>query len=47
MERLNRALDDERRRNGLTFFDNGAVTENELWVDGINLQKSGKRIICE
>ena len=36
MKRLNRALYDERRRNGLPFFDNGTGTENDLWVDGIN-----------
>ena len=46
MQRLNRALYDECRRNGFTFVDNGAVTENDLWVDGIHLQESGKRIIA-
>ena len=30
MQRLNRALYDECRRNGFTFVDNGAVTENGL-----------------
>ena len=42
MQRLNRALYDECRRNGFTFVDNGAVTGNYLWVDGIHLQESGK-----
>ena len=46
MQRLNRALYDECRRNGFTFVDNGAVTENDLWVDGIHLQESGRRIIA-
>ena len=41
MQRLNRALYDECRRNGFTFVDNGVVTENDLWVDGIHLQESG------
>ena len=45
MQRLNRALYDECRRNGFIFVDNVAVTENDLWVDGIHLQESGKRII--
>ena len=46
MQRLNRALHDECRRNGFTFVDNGAVTETDLWVDGIHLHESGKRIIA-
>ena len=45
MQRLNRALCDECRRNGFTFVHNGAVTESDLWVDGIHSQESGKRII--
>ena len=45
MQRLNRALYDECRRHGFIFVDNGAVTENDLWVDGIHLQESGKHII--
>ena len=46
MQRLNRALYDECRRNGFTFVDNGVVTENDLWVDGIHLQESSKSIIA-
>ena len=46
MQRLNRALYDKCRRIGFTFVDIGAVTENDLWVDGIYLQGSGKRIIA-
>ena len=30
----------------LQFIDNNAVTENDLWVDVIHLQESGKRIIA-
>ena len=36
MQKLNRALHDECRRNGLTFVNNGAVTENGYSVDGIH-----------
>ena len=46
IQRLNRALYDECPRNGFTFFENGAVTENDLWVDGIHLQERSKRIIA-
>ena len=46
MQRLNRALYDEYRRNGFTFVDNGAVTENDLWVDRMHLQESRKRTIA-
>ena len=46
MRRLNRALYGECRRNGFTFVDNGAITENDLWVNGIHLEESGKRIIA-
>ena len=45
MQKLNRALYDECRRNGFTFVDNGAVTENDIWVEGIYLQESRKHII--
>ena len=40
------AYKNECCRNGFTFFNNGAITENDLWVDGIHLQESGKRIIA-
>ena len=46
MQRLIRAPYDEYRRNSFTFVDNGAVTENDLWVDGTHLQENGKRIIA-
>ena len=45
MQKLNRALYDECRRNGFTSVDNGAVTENDIWVEGIYLQESRKHII--
>ena len=45
MKRLNKVLYDECRRSGFTFVDNGAVTENDLWDDGIHLQENGKHII--
>ena len=46
MQRLNRALHDECRRHGLTFVNIGAVTEHDLWVDGVHFQESGKCIIA-
>ena len=46
MQRLNRALYDECRRNGFTFVDNGAITESDPWVDRIHLHESSKRIIA-
>ena len=46
MKRLNKALYDECQRNGFTFVNNGAVTENDLWLDGIHLQESCRRIIA-
>ena len=46
IQRLNRALYDQCRQNGFTFVDNGAVSRNDLWIDGIHLQESGKRIIA-
>ena len=33
-------------RFSFTSVDNFAVIENDLWTDGIHLQKSGKRIIA-
>ena len=46
MQRLNRVLYDECQQNGFTFVDNGPVTEDDLWADGIYLQESGIRIIA-
>ena len=46
MQILNRALHDEYRRNGFILVYNGALSENDLWVDGIHFQDSGKRIIA-
>ena len=45
MQRLNRALHDECRQNVFTFVYDGAVSENELWVNGIQLKERGKCII--
>ena len=39
-------LFDECRRNGFKFVDNGAVSEIDLWTDGIHMIESGKRIIA-
>ena len=38
MQGLHRAMHDDCRRNRFTFVNNGAVTENDLWVDGVHLQ---------
>ena len=46
MQRLNRTMYEECGQNGFTFVDNGAVTQNDLWVDGIHLQESVKNIIA-
>ena len=46
IQRLNRALYDECRQNDFKYVSNGAVTENDLWIDWIYLQESGKRIIA-
>ena len=49
LQRLNGCmikLYDGYRRNGFTFADNGSVTENDLWVDGVHLLESGKRILA-
>ena len=45
VQQLNGLLFDECRRNGFKFVDNGAVSEIDLWTDGIHLIESGKRII--
>ena len=45
LQQLNGLLFDECRRNGFKFVDNGAVSEIDLWTDGIHMIESGKRII--
>ena len=45
MQQLNGFLSDECKRNGSKFIDNGAVSEIDLWTDGIHMIESGKRII--
>ena len=32
--------------NGFNFVDNGAVSEIDLWTDGIHMIESGKLIIA-
>ena len=46
LQQLNGLLFDECRRNGFKFVDNGAVSEIDLWTDGIHMIESGKRIIA-
>ena len=43
---VNGLLFDECRRNDFKFVDNGAVSEIDLWIDGIHMTESGKRIIA-
>ena len=45
IQQLNCLLFNECWRNGFTFVDNGAVSEIDLWTDGIHMIESGKRII--
>ena len=47
IQQLNGLLFDECRRNGLKFVDNVAVSEIDLWTDGIHIIESGKRIITK
>ena len=46
IQQLNGLLFDEYSRNGFKFVDNGAVSETDLWTDGIHMIESGKRIIA-
>ena len=46
LQQLNGLLFDECRRNDFKFVDNGAVSETDLWTDGIHMIESGKRIIA-
>ena len=46
LQQVNGPLLDECRRNDFKFVDNGAVSEIDLWIDGIHMTESGKRIIA-
>ena len=46
LQQLKGLLFDECRRNGFKFVDNGAVSESDLWTDGIRMIESGKHIIA-
>ena len=46
IQQLNNLLFDECPRNGFKFIDNGAVSEIDLWTDGIHTIESGKLIIA-
>ena len=39
-------LFDECRRNGFKFVGNGAVSEMDLWIDGIHMMEIDTRIIA-
>ena len=44
IQQLNGLLFAECLRNGFTFVDHGAVSETDLWTDGIHVIEGGKRI---
>ena len=46
VQQLNVLLFHECRRNGFKLVDNEAVSEIDLWIDGIHIIESGKRIIA-
>ena len=46
IQQLNGRLFDKCRRNGFNIVDNGAVSEIDLWTDGIHMVESGKGIVA-
>ena len=46
IQQLNGLLFDECKINGFKLVDNGAVSEIDLWTDGVHMIESGKRIIA-
>ena len=46
IQQLNGLRFDECTRNRFKFADNGAISETDLWIDGIHMIESGKRIIA-
>ena len=46
IQQLNGLLFDECKRNSFKFVDDGALSEIDLWSDGIHMIKSSKRIIA-
>ena len=45
-QNLNKSLYEECRKYGFCFIDNGAVSEKDLWKDGIHLIESGRVIVA-
>ena len=39
-------LHEECVKNGFYFIDNSAVTERDLWKDGVHMVKSGKCVVA-
>ena len=46
IQNLNKSLYEECRKYGFCFIDNGAVSEKDLWKDGILLIESGRAIVA-
>ena len=46
LHKLNNALHEECLKHSFYFIDNSAVTEKDLWKDGVHLVESGKCIVA-
>ena len=46
IDSLNQLLYEECIKFGFTFVNNGAVSQNNLWKDGIHLLQSGRQIVA-
>ena len=46
VQNLNKSLYEECMKYGFCFIDNGAVSERDLWKDGIHLIESGRVIVA-
>ena len=44
--KVNNFLCKECVKNGFHFIDNSAVTERDLWKDGVNMVESGKCLVA-
>ena len=44
--KVNNFLHEERVKNGFCFIDNSALTERDLWKDGVHIFESGKCLVA-
>ena len=44
--KVNNLLHEECVKNGFYFIDNSAVTERDLWKDGVHMVESGKCLVA-